>query len=446
MNPNLMKRFSVIILLLSFSFSMFSQEENVKTGWIPGPLPSVSFNTDLGFQYGVLLQLNDYGDGSNYPGYNHFFYGEISRYTKGSGTNRFSYDSDQLIPGVKFTTDIAYLTAEAFDFTGFNGYEAVYNAGWEDDEQGDYKSRMFYKHQRKLFRFKNDFRGKLYGDNLYWSAGFAVKSFKIESVNIEKLNDGKDDNLLPAVEDVPGIYEQYRDWGIINAEEADGGLITTLKAGVTWDSRDFKANAMKGVWFETGLEISPGFLSEDSFTRFYAIYRQYLTLIPEDLSFAYRIGYQTKIGDGHVPFYYQNQLITSTLTGTSNEGLGGDKSIRGLIQNRIMGDGVVYGNFELRWKALYFNFINQNWYLGFIGFFDAGLATKNIDFDLPAAFLSGETVSDYFIPESEKLHMGTGAGLRMVMNQNFIIKLDYGFALDEQDGSKGMYIGLNYLF
>jgi hypothetical protein len=32
------------------------------------------------------------------------------------------------------------------------------------------------------------------------------------------------------------------------------------------------------------------------------------------------------------------------------------------------------------------------------------------------------------------------------MNENFVIAVDYGRALNKQDGKSGMYIGLNYLF
>jgi hypothetical protein len=56
-----------------------------KTGWNFGVLPAVSFNSDLGFQYGGLINLFHYGDGSRYPTYDHMLYFEISRYTKGSG-------------------------------------------------------------------------------------------------------------------------------------------------------------------------------------------------------------------------------------------------------------------------------------------------------------------------------------------------------------------------
>ena len=55
-------------------------------------------------------------------------------------------------------------------------------------------------------------------------------------------------------------------------------------------------------------------------------------------------------------------------------------------------------------------------------------------------------VSDYFDLGTESMHIGYGAGLRIAMNENFIIAVDYGRATSEKDGSSGLYIGLNYLF
>ncbi|MCD4769041.1 MAG: hypothetical protein K8R35_02595, partial [Bacteroidales bacterium] len=122
-----MKRLPAFIIIISLTFSAIAQEENIKTGWNLGALPAVSYNTDLGFQYGAFMNLYHYGDGANYPAYNHSLYFEVSRYTKGSSTYRFMYDSDVLIPGISLTTDLSYLTDAAFDFYGFNGYKAVYN-------------------------------------------------------------------------------------------------------------------------------------------------------------------------------------------------------------------------------------------------------------------------------------------------------------------------------
>ena len=112
---------------------------------------------------------------------------------------------------------------------------------------------MFYRFQRNQFRFKNDFLGKLSGDHLKWSAGFAFQNFKISSVDIDKLNKGKEEDLLPSVTEEPGLFELYQDsLGLISANEADGGWVNTVKAGVVWDSRDNRPNPMKGYLDRTG--------------------------------------------------------------------------------------------------------------------------------------------------------------------------------------------------
>lgn len=448
-----MKKFIALFIVISASLGVYAQDEevNVKKGWNIGGVPAITYNTDLGFQYGVVLNLFDYGDGSKYPEYNQMFYIEASRFTKGSSIYRIMFNSETLIPGISLTSDLAYLTDQAFDFYGYNGYDAIYNQTWTDDELvDDYKTRMFYKSDRKLFRFKNDLNGRLAGDYWKWNAGLEIKNFQLGMVDYDKLNKGRDESDPKYLDpDEETLYEKYYRWGLLDEDESDGGFITTIKAGVTYDSRDFKANAMKGIWFETGIEASPSFLSEAGFAKFYAIWRQYFTIVPEDLSFAYRLGYQTTIA-GDVPFYYQNQIITSVLSGTTSEGLGGSKNLRGVQRNRIIGDGLFYGNAEFRWKAVRFNLINQNFYLGLVAFSDFGMVTKNMDvvdpiLDLPDAD-SDYHEADYFATDNESMHISAGAGLRIVMNENFIIAADFGKAFNEQDGNSGFYIGLNYLF
>lgn len=64
-----MKKLALILLSASLATAAFTQE--AKTGWNFGALPAVSFSTDQGFQYGALVNLFDYGDGSIYPDYYH---------------------------------------------------------------------------------------------------------------------------------------------------------------------------------------------------------------------------------------------------------------------------------------------------------------------------------------------------------------------------------------
>jgi outer membrane protein assembly factor BamA len=446
-----MKKTFLVFLLSLLILSVSAQEKKVKTGWnFGGALPAVTYDSDLGFQYGALAEFFNYGDGSKYPDFMDHTYTEISRYTKGSGIYRFMFESNHLIPGVQWISDLSYLPNQAQPLYGFNGYESVYNKDWMDDKSSSYRSRMFYRFQKNQFRFKNDFQGNLSGDHLKWSAGFAFQDFTISSVNIDKLNKGKKEKL-PSIDSVPGLFERYQALGIIPADEAKGGWINTLKVGITWDSRDNKPNPMKGIWTEIGIEAAPKFMGNNwGFSKLYIIHRQYFTLIEKDLSFVYRLGYQATIS-GHTPFFDQTEVITSRLTGATSEGLGGSKTLRGILLDRVVGDAFFMGNVELRWKPVYFKLFKQDCYLGLNGFYDFGMVTKDIKLpdNLQNTFNTlypSEKYSDYFKSGKDKLHQSAGISVMLAMNQNFVIAIDCGKALNVQDGNIGFSIDLNYLF
>lgn len=440
----------MVALLLSMVCTLHAQDEQapepkrIKTGWTFGALPAVSYNTDLGFQYGALVNFFYYGDGKTYPKYLHSLYAEVSRYTKGSGVNRFFYDSEHLIPGVRVTSDLSYLTEKALDFYGFNGYDAVFNADWSDDSDSlNYVSRMFYRHERKMFRFMTDFQGKFSYKPLRWVAGFGIMKNTIAPVDIESLNKGKDDeDKLP---DVPGLYDKYVSWGVIEEGEKDGGWSNYLKFGLVFDTRDFEPNPMKGIWSEVVLFAAPGFLGNGDygFAKISATHRQYFTLVKDKLSFVYRLNYQGTIG-GNVPFYMQPYMINSFSNSSNTDGLGGSKTLRGVMRNRVVGDGFAFGNAEFRWKFYKTVLWKQNIYLGLNTFVDAGMVLQKVDLDETKFPVIGR--EDYFLADEESLHSTYGAGLCIVMNENFIVAVDYGRPFDKRDGGGGIYIGLNYLF
>lgn len=447
-----MKRLSVILLSTLLVASAVAQEG--KTGWNFGALPAISFDTDLGFQYGGLINLFDYGDGAIFPNYYHMIYVEASHFTKGSSIFRIMYDSDYLLKGIRYTVDLSYMPDQAYDFYGYNGYNSQYNKPWtkyftdNDEVNPEYISRVFYKFQRKLFRFKNDFTGKIGESNWYWNAGLSIQHFSVGDVDLAKLNKGVDasdeEKYLP---DVPLLFDYYKGAGIISPEEADGGWVTGVKGGLSYDTRDNRACPMKGIWAETGLEVAPEFLGgESTFGKFYFTWRQYFTIKERDLGFAYRLGYQTTVF-GDVPFYYQSQVIVSALRGAYSEGLGGGKTLRGILRNRVVGDGFLYANAELRWKIVHFNFINQKFYFGSNFFMDMGMVTSPIALNVTDLenYLDG-SAADFYVEGKDSPHLSAGAGIKLAMNENFIISADFGKALKEQDGGMGFYIGLNYIF
>ena len=60
-----------ILITLAFTLLALSanaqKQDIVKTGYNFGPLPAIAFDADKGFQYGALVNIYNYGDGSNYP-------------------------------------------------------------------------------------------------------------------------------------------------------------------------------------------------------------------------------------------------------------------------------------------------------------------------------------------------------------------------------------------
>jgi len=420
-------------LLLCFFMTMTTviAQQLPKKGLSFGALPAVSYDSDLGFQYGALVNLYLYGDGSRFPKYDHSLYLELSTYTKGTTIARLRYDSERLIPKVRTTVDISYVTDQMSDFYGYNGYQSVYNPVLFNSS-----NRLFYKNEKDMFRAKADFQGYFGDTKLGWVAGYTFYHFKMDTVNNNKLGITKTGETL---------FEKYKDWGLINPSEAPGGSINYFKIGLKYDSRDQLACPMKGIFTEAVIQSTPKFLNESfPHTKLAIIHRQYFTLT-KDLSFAYRLDYQMSVGNNHVPYYAQPLLITSYLIAATNQGLGGKSSIRGILRNRVIGEDVGFGNFEFRYKFLRFELLKQNFYLGTNVFFDSGIILKPIDINL--ATVSATDRANYFNDYSSgKFHSSAGIGLKIGWNENFVISADFGKAFDKQDGNTGSYIGLNYLF
>ncbi|MEI7980813.1 MAG: BamA/TamA family outer membrane protein, partial [Bacteroidota bacterium] len=419
-------------------------KEKKKTGWTWAALPVVAYDADMGLQLGALGQVFYYGNGSTWPEYRHTIYAECSWFTKGSAVYQLFYDSKYLIPGkIRITADLDYLTERALDFYGFNGYESNYIPSVAQQGTDDYISRVFYKHERKMLRAMADFQGPLWGQKLRWLAGINVIDIRTATVNIDKINKGKkDENKLP---DTTLLYDQYIKYGLIGPEEKNGGTTVYLKLGIVFDTRDNEAAPEKGFWSEIMLLAAPTFLGNNpyAFVKLAVTHRQFIPIVKRRLVAAYQLSYQGKIG-GSTPFYILPYIYSSYSLTTKPDGLGGAKTLRGILRNRITGDGVAFGNIELRWTFLNAVVWKQNLSLGITGFLDGGMVVQ--DHPVPMNLVPVNQQPFYFNSAADRLHLSTGLGLRAAINHNFIISVDYGFALDRQDGTSGLYLGIGNIF
>ena len=501
-----MKKLILLIFTMFFALTTFAAKKEkvqqvdslgrkIKTGWNFGVLPSVAFDADLGFQGGALTNIYYYGDGSQYPEYIHSIYAEAAYTTKNYGIFRVNYDSKYLIPNHRLTLDATYQPDAMCDFYGFNGYQSVYDQDfhkWKKDpaKMGvleEYQSRAFYKYKRDLFRFAADIEGTIW-KNIKWNAGLGVLGYMIDECDIDMLN-GKKNVYNPELEryeqkamneNVEGLYEKYVKWGLINPAEANGGWHPYLRGGLTYDSRDQRTCPTKGIYADAFFTYTAAFGEQAkagyNHLQFNFNFRHYVPIYRDRVTLAYRVGTQNNIA-GSSPFYMNIYLNTLFIQRVMYEGLGGANSLRGIMRNRILANGFAYANVELRCKVAKFDIGRQHFYIGLAPFFDLGIITQPYELDNEAikkahfedyvksnamALIDKEVaptlpLDSYFkldengdIDQSKVYvpHMAAGVGLKVAMNENFVLSVDWAMALNKQDNAKwaNFYIKMGYLF
>ena len=224
-----------------------------------------------------------------------------------------------------------------------------------------------------------------------------------------------------------------------------------------------------------------------------------------DPVFAYRLAWQQTIA-GETPFYMIQNIPLLVQRNMISEGFGSNGTIRGLRENRILAEGMAWANTELRVKLVNFKLFNQYFYLALNPFFDAGVITafyredafKDVEYDTRlitdidytgytdylnspnklSVYKSGDNKGNYK-PKSEKdiaadqntlkdfqaLHNASydgkiydashkkdvvysaGIGLKLAMNQNFIISAEYAHCFTPGlNADPWIGIGINYQF
>ena len=459
----------------------------IKTGWNFGILPSIAYDADYGFQGGVLTNVYYYGDGSQYPEYIHSLYLEAAYTTKHHGIFRFNYDSKYLIPGYRLTLDATYLPDAMCDFYGFNGFQSRYNYNWHNwsnklakdpqyivdhPEYEDYRTRVFYKYKRDLIRVAGDIEGTIYKD-LKWNAGLGVLGYLIDDCDIKMLN-GKNE-FDPAKENYeqkalnPGeqlLYDKYKTWGLIGADEMKGGWHPYLRGGITYDTRDKRQGPNKGIYTDLFFTYSAAFNA--AYGQQAAAGYNHLQL---NFTFRHYVPcFVDKNGINRITFAYRLGIQNNTLfiQRVYYEGLGGGNSVRGMMANRILADGFAFANIEFRFRIVNFDIGRQHFFVGLNPFFDLGVITQPYKLDdLVARHTHGlyqtlresfdanhdadETFEDYFTSDPKDIympHMTAGIGLKIGMNENFVLSADWGMPINRQDNQKlaNFYVKMGYLF
>ena len=480
------------------------EEKEMKKGWTFGVLPTVTYSVDNGFQAGAFGDVYYYGDGSTYPDPLHKISWEVSYFTH-SHRMRFylAYDSKYLIPKMRVNASVTYVTDPLYSFWGFNGPASVQDYDiwsnrnltidrYNEQQQPTAYNVNYYGMSRNMLRVLANFQGQII-PHLNWAAGinfwwWTLGGMKDNGVIIDKQTKEKrfyDTELT--------LFQKYLDLQAIKPEEAKGGYSLEMNAGLVFDTRDIEAAPNKGFWAEAYLNGAP--YAGNPQTGLYSPYlkacvyfRHYVSIpIPIPAGnpvFAYRLAWQQTIA-GETPFYMIQNVPLLVQRNMISEGFGSSNTIRGIRENRILADGFAWANIELRVKLVSFKLFNQYFYIALNPFFDAGIITKPYRADKLQGVVKDDRLvtgpdyasyvnylqtrptrsnqndlarfnsthdanydgTIYDAANISRVVMSGGGGLKIAMNQNFIVSAEFAKCLTKgMDAGLWIGIGINYQF
>ena len=441
----LMKRMvAAIAVILMMGMTVQAKEKDgrgsdtdsgTKTGWGIGPLPRVGYDADNGFNCGLQLSINNYKDGKLFPNPYSSTYLDFSWYQKGIWNIILSHDNRSLIPGARLCTALQFCDDQYSSFYGLNGYQSNFNGStyaFQDVAAGTGVGR-FYGTHRRFLNCKVDAVGEIL-PHFGWEAGYHFIWINIEDPTEPDGCCYGGDNYL---------YGLYGKWGLIPQSHLHGGLNSELRAGLVYDTRDSEASPSRGIWAEGHVIAAPRWLGTTvPYARFSLNWRHYVPIYRDRLTFAYRLVYQGFFNND-APWY---MMPFYTVCGPQfdRDGVGGFRTLRGIMLNRIQGLHVSFFNTELRWRFCDFTLWRQNISLCASGFFEGGVAVKPFNLDYNATGTATATAAEKELygkyvdnGNPDRFHLSAGGGFRIIFNRNFIIAFELGKPFNGTDSRFG---------
>ncbi len=400
-----------------------------------GIIPAASFDADLGFRYGAVVNIFDYGNKPDIPFYDQYLFLRFTNSTGGTMLAQALLESDRIIRRSKVYSEVSYIRDSRLDFYGFNGRNARLQENIIIGENQIDLHNDFYTKKRRMLRLRTDIQTFLGTEKLRLLMGYTFQRIVFDTDNNTQNFDYQSINWENHT-----LFDLYNQWNIIDNENSKGGNRHLLKAGLVYDSRNHLCYCTNGIWAESFMIFSPGNATSGAFSRHIATFRQHISMGEEKFTFSYRLSSQQKVS-GNTPFYMLPWFFDSRLT---QDGPGGAFSLRGAFRNRTVADGFLAGNVELKFKLPTIHFRNNEFFASITAFYDNLFITQN--YPVNTNQVPERLKNQFFDNQTQTLHHTYGPGVYIVFNQNNVITVNYGFSTDRQIGAGGLYIGSGLLF
>ena len=424
-----MKRIILTGILTLAALTAAAQEEP-KTGWVFTPFPDVSYNSDIGLNLGGFCDFFYYGNGSDYPNFQHHIAVCGAWATKGSWYLHGLFDSKTLVRGARVTGSLTYRDASMNNFYGYNGLHSPYFPELDLNQE---TRTAYYTDHRRVLRAAATIQKPVYG-KLNVMAGAVLRSIYISDFNLKNYDNQKT------------LYRFYRRMDLIHADESLGGENLEGRIGLTYDSRDVEWVPNRGVYGELYVNCNMDLsFNKYHYAQLVGHFRHFVPIVFGRLTFAYHLGLQHQFA-GEMPWYNLNEISNLIYQYEEYEGLGSRYTVRGYRYNRIMAAGYAWGNFELRARILQFNLFNQHFDLVVNPFYDIAAITRKYRFDEHKDTLSHDWDVVLYQDTTGRVFSSAGIGGKIHMNTNFILSLEIAKAFNPQLSDLTVSMATTYMF
>ncbi len=389
-----------------------------KWGW--GGIPAVNYNSDEGFGFGVIGSVYKY-NGESKP-YKTRIGGLVFFTTKGVQYHYIDVDALDLLGGkLRLTTRVLYDYRFTSNYCGMGGdvdcsaemaqvqwdyYDVPYE-NLTEEERETAAARWFKTAYRQPYALA--FARYELSEMPHKVEAFGSYRLSYYMPFHKTFDDGLDHTLYQYTYDL----------------DDEKGITSVLQGGIVVDNRDNEPAPKKGYWVEGSVRgASKYWGSKFNWFGFNTTLRGYLPILPEGkLTLANRFAFDGIVGT-------TNYKELDWMGGTQMySAAGGARSLRGIRSERYRGKAKILNQAELRWKAATIT---------------PGKAT--VDFYLQAFVDAAHVAEEWDVLGDSPIHLGEGGGLRIAINQNFILRGDFATSGDEHWGLTGIYLDVDNLW
>ncbi len=301
-----------------------------------------------------------------------------------SGTGRLGIEGKfpKLVPGWRFELRL-WMRREARQ-----NYFGIGNATEADGDNVTDAQPYYYRQDRKRMYARGTVQREIVR-GLRALAGFHIERFRIDTL------------------EGPSLYGNQVVTGLVPSPDR-ATVDASVRIGLVFDSRDDEVDPTRGVQIEAVYSHADSTLMGDvSYTRITVIAAGHVPLT-ERVSLGARIVGQGMGGAPPFGTYYSIETSDAAF-----QGLGGPKSHRGLAADRFLGEDKLFGNFDVRYRAVGERHLFSG---NFVGFLDVGRVFE------PGA--------DDFSLTLRDMHVGGGVGVIITYSRSGVLGWTIGYGPD----------------